>query len=233
MQDDATDRVHYFHVELDRHDILFAEGLPAESYLDTGNRTMFDNGDGPIALHPDSQRQREANSCAPLLTDPVAVERIWRMLAARGPEPRHLPTTTDPALHLVSNGKIFPPVSAQNGRYTFLLPDRRTADLHLVSRAASPSDTAPWMEDRRRLGVMVKRILIRHAARTSAIPLDDPRLTQGWWLPERDQTCLWRWTNGKAPVPAPASQCSIEITIGATVPYPTAESEPQETRRAA
>jgi hypothetical protein len=31
----------YVHVELDRHDILLAEGLPAESYLDTGNRAAF------------------------------------------------------------------------------------------------------------------------------------------------------------------------------------------------
>jgi collagen type I/II/III/V/XI/XXIV/XXVII alpha len=35
--------VHYYHVELDRHDIVLAEGLPAESYLDTGNRAAFAN----------------------------------------------------------------------------------------------------------------------------------------------------------------------------------------------
>jgi hypothetical protein len=33
--------VHYFHVELEQHDILLAEGLTAESYLDTGNRDAF------------------------------------------------------------------------------------------------------------------------------------------------------------------------------------------------
>jgi hypothetical protein len=31
----------YYHVELDAHDVLLAEGLPAESFLDTGNRTAF------------------------------------------------------------------------------------------------------------------------------------------------------------------------------------------------
>ena len=36
--------IEYFHVELDRHDVLFAEGLAAESYLDTGNRGLFANG---------------------------------------------------------------------------------------------------------------------------------------------------------------------------------------------
>ena len=36
--------VTYWHVELDRHDILLAEGMAAESYLDTGNRGDFANG---------------------------------------------------------------------------------------------------------------------------------------------------------------------------------------------
>lgn len=44
-------RVTYYHVELPHHDILLAEGLAAESYLDTGQRTAF-NG-GPVEqVHP-------------------------------------------------------------------------------------------------------------------------------------------------------------------------------------
>ena len=30
------DQITYYHVELEHHDVLLAEGLPAESYLDTG-----------------------------------------------------------------------------------------------------------------------------------------------------------------------------------------------------
>ena len=37
------DNVCYYHVELAAHGILLAEGLPAESYLDTGNRVAFEN----------------------------------------------------------------------------------------------------------------------------------------------------------------------------------------------
>ena len=48
-----TDRVEYWHVELERHDILLANGLPAKSYLDTGNRTAFVNGGDFLELHPD------------------------------------------------------------------------------------------------------------------------------------------------------------------------------------
>ncbi len=62
------DEVTYYHVELAEHDVLLAEGLPAESYLDLGDRANFTNGGGPIALHPDlSARIWEAMGCAPLI----------------------------------------------------------------------------------------------------------------------------------------------------------------------
>ena len=45
--------VEYFHVELDQHAILLAEGMPAESYLDTGDRSTFENVDAALELYPD------------------------------------------------------------------------------------------------------------------------------------------------------------------------------------
>jgi hypothetical protein len=39
-----VDEVTYWHVELPRHDILLAEGLRCESYLDTGNSAAFADG---------------------------------------------------------------------------------------------------------------------------------------------------------------------------------------------
>jgi hypothetical protein len=47
------DAIMYYHVELPRHDVLLAEGMPAESYLDTGVRNAFANGDASMQLHPD------------------------------------------------------------------------------------------------------------------------------------------------------------------------------------
>jgi hypothetical protein len=38
---------------LPRHAVILAEGLPAESYLDTGNRAAFSNGGDAIAAHPE------------------------------------------------------------------------------------------------------------------------------------------------------------------------------------
>jgi hypothetical protein len=41
VQDPGMEEAHYFHIELSEHDVLLAEGLTAESYLDTGNRDVF------------------------------------------------------------------------------------------------------------------------------------------------------------------------------------------------
>ncbi len=39
---EEVESITYWHVELNRHEVIFAEGLPCESYLDTGNRNAFD-----------------------------------------------------------------------------------------------------------------------------------------------------------------------------------------------
>jgi T5SS/PEP-CTERM-associated repeat protein len=76
--------IQYFHVELAQHDVLFAEGLAVESYLDTGDRGSFDNGGTVRRLHPDfSNRHREAMGCAPLIIVGPHVEGVRARLAAR------------------------------------------------------------------------------------------------------------------------------------------------------
>ena len=52
LREPAIGAITYFHVELARHDILLADGLPAESYLDTGNRAVFANAGVARRLHP-------------------------------------------------------------------------------------------------------------------------------------------------------------------------------------
>ncbi len=77
----------YYHVELDRHAVLLAEGLPCESYLDTGDRRMFENGGAEVALYPDfAALVWDARGCAPLVvTGPqlhAVKERLRRRTAA-------------------------------------------------------------------------------------------------------------------------------------------------------
>jgi T5SS/PEP-CTERM-associated repeat protein len=47
------DSVTYFHVELPRHAVILAEGLPVESYLDTGDRANFEGEGEAIRLFPE------------------------------------------------------------------------------------------------------------------------------------------------------------------------------------
>lgn len=42
-QAQSVERVEYFHVELDTHEVIFAENCPAESFLDDGCRGQFQN----------------------------------------------------------------------------------------------------------------------------------------------------------------------------------------------
>ncbi len=78
----SINTITYYHVELPRHDVLLAEGLAAESYLETGGRRMFANGGGPVALHPDfAARVREAEACAPLIVTGPELERARAILA--------------------------------------------------------------------------------------------------------------------------------------------------------
>jgi hypothetical protein len=78
VRQEAWPSVTYWHVELDRHDVLLAEGLPAESYLDTGNRAAFADGAAAVDLHPAFARAAwKAGGCARL------VERGAKVIAAR------------------------------------------------------------------------------------------------------------------------------------------------------
>jgi hypothetical protein len=76
--------VTYYHVELPRHDVLLAEGLPVESYLDTNGRANFTNGGGLVALHPEfTPGIWEELGCARLVVAGPALEAARRGVNAR------------------------------------------------------------------------------------------------------------------------------------------------------
>jgi hypothetical protein len=73
--------VEYFHVT---HAILLAEGLPAESYLDIGDRSTFDNGGVAVELYPDfASRTWESGGCARLVVTGPEVEAVRQRLRRR------------------------------------------------------------------------------------------------------------------------------------------------------
>jgi hypothetical protein len=221
--------VDYYHVELDRHAILIAEGLPAESYLDTGNSGFFANSGAPLVLHPDLTDEsdyptREAGSCAPFVWDEASVQPVWQRLADRaatiGRPVLQRVSTTDANLRLLADQRIVKPVFSDSDRVIFVLP-RGASEVRLLSRAQSPTEARPWLDDRRRLGVRVKRIVLRSTDETREVPLDHPDLTRGWWAVERDGQIMSRWTDGEAVLPLPAMRgpVMLEIHLAGTMTY--------------
>ena len=69
-----VDCVTYWHVELDGHDILLAEGLPAESFLDWGNRPWFESGADHALTNPDFIIPGLDGRCRPVAVDGPLVE---------------------------------------------------------------------------------------------------------------------------------------------------------------
>ncbi len=223
--------VDYYHVELNDHGILLAEGLTAESYLDTGNRGFFANSAAPLALFHDmtdktDRPTREVDSCAPFVWDEPSVQPVWQRLAERAAtlgQPVRTPATTlDPSLCVIANGRTIRPLYVEHERLIFVLPTDAT-EVRMVSRAALPTEAKPWLEDRRRLGVYVKRIVQRRESEVWEVPLDHPTLLQGWWAVEHAGSALRRWTNGEAVISLPASDgpTLLEVHLAyASLAYP-------------
>jgi hypothetical protein len=149
--------VTYYHLEFPEHDVVFAEGTPAESYLETGNRAAFDNCEGALTLHPDfAQSLRERSGCAPFAEAGKAVEVVrQRILDCAGIE-----TTCDPGLQ----------IRYENGGAI------------IASRSAVPGEIFADPRDRRLLGVKISSLTIGRRK----IPLDNPALDHGWHEPEAD-----------------------------------------------
>ena len=79
--------VSYFHIELERHEVVLAEGLPVETYLETGGRNAFANASGAMQLHPDFAPDEgrvamiwRSFGYAPLIGSNGEFERVTRML---------------------------------------------------------------------------------------------------------------------------------------------------------
>lgn len=99
--------VEYLHVELDSHDVLLAEGCPAESYADIGTRGHFDNAAEFHALYPDTG---PTPFVTPLTEHGEAFEAVRVRLAARAgldlPDPAGLAGTLAGAIDLADHDAV-------------------------------------------------------------------------------------------------------------------------------
>ncbi|MFE8872074.1 Hint domain-containing protein, partial [Acetobacter persici] len=75
LQAESIDQVTYFHVELETHDVLLAEGAPSESFIDDGSRGMFHNAAEFRALYPEAL-PLPAAYCTPRIEDGPILETV-------------------------------------------------------------------------------------------------------------------------------------------------------------
>jgi hypothetical protein len=233
VRDTALKSVAYYHIELDSHAILIAEGIETESYLDTGNRAFFSNAGLALILHPEFHvnaglRCWATDACAPLAVSPAAVLPVWRALADRAVALGFLPpayaTTQEADIHLVADGRRIEPIAVKGGVHSFMVPAGVTS-LALASRSVVPNVLARFLDDPRRIGVAVRGVTIRGTAGRAEFAADHPDLMQGWHAPERADGALWRWTNGHGTLPAGAvagtgaGAVVIDVTVSETTTY--------------
>ncbi len=153
--DTVLDSTVYYHIELPRHDVVFAEGLPCESWLDTGNRAMFENA-VVTGLHFDAGRTAatawSAEAYAPLVHSGPVLDAVRERLGAAA---RQDFAVASPGRHDIT-------VAPGSG----------------VIRLCTPAGHAPG--DARRLGVAVGGLWLDG----QAIPLCDVRLQSGFHAAE-------------------------------------------------
>ncbi len=204
---EPVESVTYWHLELPAHDVILAEGLPAESYLDTGNRGAFTNGGAATHLHPDFARRIWAEkSCAPLVLDGPRLAAVKFELLTRATELGHA-LTDAPDLRVVADGRELA-AESDGQRWHVRLP-ASTENIRLISRVWKPANTRPNEDDTRLLGVAVSRLWLDRRE----VSLESPGLHSGWHPPEPS----WRWTDGDAGVAvAGARELAFEVAMTGT-----------------
>ena len=80
LRADAPNGVEYFHIELDAHEVILAEGLPAESFIDDQSRAVFDNAFEYEMLYGEGER---ISPVAPRIEEGYSVDAMRRRIAAR------------------------------------------------------------------------------------------------------------------------------------------------------
>jgi hypothetical protein len=202
-----TGTVDYWHVELDSHDILLADGMPAESFLDTGVRCGFENAGAFMELHPDFAPLSLDHFCLPLVQGGPVVDAVRIRLLARAAAMGWSLTAED-EMHILADGVVIRP--ERDGATAHFTIPASTVDARLVSRSFVPERVTVGSGDGRRLGVPLRGLsVVDRSGVVRSLPIDHALLADGYSFVQTHEGDAWRWTDGDAAVPS-------ELWAGAT-----------------
>jgi hypothetical protein len=198
LWDESAREVEFYHIELRDHDVLIADGAPAESYREDGNRALFDN--------PDPPRFTTAESpwFAPVRTGGPEVDALWHRIVDRsGFSPP--PLVDDPDLHLMVDGQRVDAIDRDarphpfQGVYYFQIERPPAISLRIVSRQVNPAMVG-LSRDPRQLGVAVRSVMMLDAQGPIAKLLYSSHLLEeGFNDPEPAEGHRWTTGNGTLP----------------------------------
>jgi hypothetical protein len=214
LWDDRAQEVAVYHIELETHDVLLANGVPAESYRDDGNRWLFQNANS-------GWDQLAKSPYAMVQTGGPAVDAVWRSLLQRSGLRLNLLTTGEPDLHLLVDGQRRDGRSVGNGVHKFRLP-KTPISVRVASRAGA-QDELGRARDPRLLGVALRQVMLWQGRHLKVMEADDPLWSDGFHAFESDNG--FRWTDGDAALPAAlfaGFDGSVELVlhVGCTTQYP-------------
>jgi hypothetical protein len=206
LWDKSRRAVTYHHIELAEHDVVLAEGIPAETFLDSGNRKMFE-GDA-VQLHPDFASDREDRSCAKLLLEGPVLMAIRQKLLERALR-LGFAQTAEADLTIQAGNRVLAPSGRLGQTIRFTLPAGCTS-VTLLSSTGVPAETGADASDRRVLGAAVASLALTAENGRQSIDLNHPGHT-GF----HDAEPGHRWTNGAAKLALPAyeGQAILDITL--------------------
>ena len=199
IRQENVERVTYWHVELESHDLLMAENLPTESYMEMGTGGFLPRDGEAVALHavPDAAPATHADFCRPFHAAGPMVDFVRERLAARALQLDWVQVEdTFADLHLVVDGRRVE-AEVQGLSVRFLVP--ATAEtVWLASDTVVPAMVGGGA-DLRTLGVCVGRLVVDDGFGSQVVMADDPRLSAGFHHVEEGPQ---RWTAGRARLPA-------------------------------
>jgi hypothetical protein len=216
----VADSVEYFHIELPTHNVIFAGGTPAESFVDCDSRGIFHNASEFSRLYPDDASSKWA-FCAPLIEGGDVLQAIRRRLDART-ESFGYTTTFDPGISLLVDGRAITATVVNGYVYQFELTKPPT-DVRIMSRSGVPAEVDCASVESRRLGVNLRRLVLKNSNITVTVEHPHPWLIEGF----HEAEAAHRWTDGEAHVPAAffsgfTDSLTIDVEVlDHTIPYRT------------